>query len=35
MKLAADKKRMEVGDLVHSYSAQLDRFKAVLLADLT
>jgi len=35
LKLAADEKRMEVDDLLRGYSAQLSRFKAVLLADLS
>jgi len=34
LKFAADGKRMELGDFVHSYTDQLARFKAALLADL-
>jgi len=34
LKLAADKKHMEVDDLLRGYSPQLGRFKAALLADL-
>jgi len=34
LKFAAVKKRMEVGDLVASYSAQLKGFRTALLANL-
>jgi len=34
LKFIATEKRMEVSDLVRGYSAQLDRFKTALLADL-
>jgi len=33
--VGAEQKGMELDEFVHSYSAQLDRFKAVLLADLS